>query len=304
MASEQTIQQIQKLLSQLSSEIGVEVARAKHEGAQTQTFDMAAPAQATITHPPVEPKPAVKAVSPLRSTYTVRAGDTIVGIANKLGINFQELIAANPGINPDVIFIGQRLNLSRPSPAEATVALDGQTRVIRCCSPVDPNWPAPVPEHWIVALGYGQIYPPKYVQFAGKLHSGLDLNLAFDGDRGKPVYAIQDGQVGFAKAGKQGSLDGWGSLIAIKHDDGYISRYGHCISISVQAGDTVTQGQQIARIGGEEYGYANHLHFDIGLPGMVKWHAIDTSAYVNQAELDKHCIDPVTYFALRNGKSP
>ena len=308
MPSEQTIQQIQKLLSQLSSEIGVEKAKARLGYEKDNAPARVDPKRAPSSSPPVTTsQPGATAVS----IYRVQQGDTVTAIANSQGVSIARIRELNPNINIDMIYPGQTLVLHRDGhvnsvqqAAEATVALDGDTRIIRCSSPVDPTCSSPIPPKWIVALGYGQIYPAGYGKLSGKLHSGIDLNLAFDGDRGKPVYAIQDGQVGFAKAGKKGDLDGWGSLITIKHDDGYISRYGHCISLRVQAGDTVKAGQMIARIGGEEYGFANHLHFDIGIPGGIRWHAIDWSAFVNQAELDKHCINPVTYFALRNGQSP
>ncbi|MGI6686522.1 MAG: LysM peptidoglycan-binding domain-containing protein [Bacillota bacterium] len=42
--------------------------------------------------------------------YVIRAGDTLVGIANRAGITLRQLLAANPQItDPDVIFIGQSI---------------------------------------------------------------------------------------------------------------------------------------------------------------------------------------------------
>lgn len=301
MSSKDTIKQIRDLLSQLESEIGVE--KAKEVLAATGET-----AQAPKAKPPPKPKSTTSSPSSRSAitVYRVQSGDTLTSISASQGVPIWKIRELNPNINPDMIYPGQTLTLRSDGPvavqaAQATVALDGQTRPIRCVSPVDPNCPSPVPPGWIVALGFGSIYPAGYGNLSGKLHSGLDLNLKFDGDRGKPVYAIQDGQVGFAKAGKKGDLAGWGSLICIKHDDGYVSRYGHTISATVRAGDTVKAGQQIARIGGEEYGFANHLHFDVGRPGMIKWQAIDWSAFVNQAELDAHCIEPHLYYKQRNG---
>jgi LysM repeat protein len=45
------------------------------------------------------------------STYTVIAGDTGNGIAGKLGFSFDQLSAANPGVNWNGLQIGQNLNL-------------------------------------------------------------------------------------------------------------------------------------------------------------------------------------------------
>jgi 3D (Asp-Asp-Asp) domain-containing protein len=45
------------------------------------------------------------------STYKVQKGDSIMRIADKYGIDFQDLLAANKGIVPDRLQIGQVLNL-------------------------------------------------------------------------------------------------------------------------------------------------------------------------------------------------
>src|SRR5690554_4137469 len=39
--------------------------------------------------------------------YTIKAGDTFFQIARTFGISLDALLAANPGVNPDRLFIGQ-----------------------------------------------------------------------------------------------------------------------------------------------------------------------------------------------------
>src|SRR5699024_5264479 len=53
--------------------------------------------------------------------YTVVSGDTMMGIAAKLGVSYNALLAANRNINPDQIHIGQRLRVPTGS-ASAGVA--------------------------------------------------------------------------------------------------------------------------------------------------------------------------------------
>jgi murein DD-endopeptidase MepM/ murein hydrolase activator NlpD len=73
---------------------------------------------------------------------------------------------------------------------------------------------------------------------------------------------------------------GW--AVWINHNDGYQTRYLHLLpgSITVKRGDTVTQGQMIAKVGwsGLERAYkppkdpvaAAHLHFEIRVGGSPR----------------------------------
>ncbi|MBE3580654.1 MAG: LysM peptidoglycan-binding domain-containing protein [Thermoanaerobacteraceae bacterium] len=49
-------------------------------------------------------------VCPPGSTiYTIRAGDTFFSIARRFGISVEDLIRANPGIDPEALLIGQQI---------------------------------------------------------------------------------------------------------------------------------------------------------------------------------------------------
>jgi LysM repeat protein len=52
------------------------------------------------------------------STYTVRSGDTLAGIAAQFGVTLAALQAANPQIsNPNLLFLGQVLYIPGGTPA-------------------------------------------------------------------------------------------------------------------------------------------------------------------------------------------
>ena len=51
-----------------------------------------------------------------KKTYAVKSGDTLSGIAKKLGISMDDLAAANPDVDPTRLQIGQELTLTRPCP--------------------------------------------------------------------------------------------------------------------------------------------------------------------------------------------
>lgn len=65
---------------------------------------------ATTTTPPEEEPEPEPEPSP---TYTVKSGDTLVDIARRKGFSVPELLDANPDIDPNVIRVGQKLNLPR-----------------------------------------------------------------------------------------------------------------------------------------------------------------------------------------------
>jgi len=46
-------------------------------------------------------------------TYTVVSGDTPSGIAEKCGVTTEELLAANPGLDPSAMHVGDVVNIPR-----------------------------------------------------------------------------------------------------------------------------------------------------------------------------------------------
>ena len=72
------------------------------------------------------------------------------------------------------------------------------------------------------------------------------------------MKAAESGKVVYSGSG----LIGYGRLIIIKHNENYLSAYGHNRKILVAEGDQVTKGQQIAKMGTAGDG-GPLLHFEI-----------------------------------------
>lgn len=49
--------------------------------------------------------------SPSSKTHTVRDGETLSTIAKQYGVTLEALKEANPNINPEIIVVGQRINI-------------------------------------------------------------------------------------------------------------------------------------------------------------------------------------------------
>jgi len=90
----------------------------------------------------------------------------------------------------------------------------------------------------------------------GGFHNGLDL----DGDTGNPVRAVRDGTIaGVSNLGKYS----YGKWIAITHNNGLTTLYGHLSAQSVSSGQKVKAGDIIGYMGSTGYSTGSHLHFSV-----------------------------------------
>ena len=85
-------------------------------------------------------------------------------------------------------------------------------------------------------------------------HTGLDIA----NSTGTPIKAAASGTVVFA--GTKGS---YGRMVIISHGNGVQTYYGHCSSLDVSVGQTVSQGQVIAKMGSTGITKGSHLHLEI-----------------------------------------
>jgi len=90
---------------------------------------------------------------------------------------------------------------------------------------------------------------------SGERNNGINIAAV----EGAPIRASAAGTVSYAG----NELRGYGNLVLIKHDDGYVTAYAHAERIVVQRGDTVTKGQVIAYAGSTGDVTTPQLHFEI-----------------------------------------
>ncbi len=86
------------------------------------------------------------------------------------------------------------------------------------------------------------------------LHTGIDLAA----DYGTPIYASADGYVLDAMYDNS-----YGNYVKIQHPDGFVTIYAHCSLLNVKSGETVKQGDVIAKVGSTGASTGNHLHFEM-----------------------------------------
>lgn len=108
-------------------------------------------------------------------------------------------------------------------------------------------WPLPYTRN--ITSGYG----PRW----GSMHTGIDI--AAGGVYGQPIAASDSGVVIWAG----GDSSGYGNYVIIDHGNGYQTLYGHCSSLNVSRGQSVSKGQTIAFVGSTGNSTGPHLHFEI-----------------------------------------
>ena len=106
-----------------------------------------------------------------------------------------------------------------------------------------------------ISQGYGKTKFAKKAYASGK-HNGID----FTGSSGTSILAAANGKVvGTGNLGKYA----YGRWIAIDHDNGIVTLYGHLSSVKVKTGDKVDEGDKIGGMGSSGYSTGTHLHFTV-----------------------------------------
>ena len=100
------------------------------------------------------------------------------------------------------------------------------------------------------------------------IHYGIDLA----SDANVPILSAAPGVVTLAE-----SVEGYGNVVYIYHENGYETRYAHCNVLLVSVGDTISAGQEIARVGSTGNSTGPHLHFEIIKDGIPEDPALHIS---------------------------
>jgi lipoprotein NlpD len=196
------------------------------------------------------------------NTYVVKRGDTLYSIATRHGMDYRELAKLN-GIGRDYrIYPGQVLRLSPNARVASSATMrrpptstSSASATTRPRAPSTPPAAPPIPWRWPVDGGVATL--------TARPNGGHGLTIT--GKLGQEIRAASSGHVVYLGSG----LLGYGQLIIIKHNDAYLSAYGHTQKALVKEGDRVAIGQPIATMGAGPQG-TPMLYFEIrthGTPG-------------------------------------
>ncbi len=220
---------------------------------------------------PYEVKPGQSLRIPGGRYHRVREGETGIAIARAYGTAWSRIVDANALAEPYVLRVGQRLLL--PGDAVATVGtapadIESRARAFqigiddivtgsepaRATTAPMPGAAPPILRATTTATRFawpasGTIVGRFGPQGGGRISQGIDL----DAPAGSPIRASASGTVAYVGSG----VPGYGGLVLLRHEGGWISAYGRIAAPTVKQGEQVRPGQPIAR------GTDTPLHFEL-----------------------------------------
>ncbi len=232
------------------------------------------------------------------TTYVVKSGDTIFGIADQFTIQPETIMWANGRFvedNPDLLRVGQELIILPVDGVYHQVGRGDTVEKIAGAFKVEPaaiidyplnNLDEDDPQievgQWLIVPGGTKPYVARQVvaysgpipqnaskgtgtfgwPASGSISQGYwDRHRAIDISswEGAPVEAADSGYV--VAAGWDDS--GYGRMLVIDHGNGFQTLYAHLKVYYVKVGDSVAKGQRIGEVGVTGNSTGPHLHFEV-----------------------------------------
>ena len=204
----------------------------------------------------------------LDALYAVRPGDTLFGLSRRFGVPVADLAAANAMSAPYSLSLGQRLIVPAVVPATPIDARPDTAPVTADKAEPAPDLPPAArtaeaeaflvdrnasarfdwPLKGAIISSYGQ-------DLDGQRNDGINIAAP----AGTPIRAAASGEVVY----RGDELAGYGNLLLVKHEDGWVSAYAHAGDILVAKGDRVAKGQVVARVGETGAVSSPQLHFEL-----------------------------------------
>jgi len=196
--------------------------------------------------------------------YKWTSKDTLEKVAAKFSVTVDDI----------KLYVGNNLDLSNPviEPGQYVMVPGGSREYMQWVIPEIPRGAAGVATSpffqcdtsgiYYAGSGYF-IWPSAVHTISGNNYWSGHLAIDIGAGMGSPIYAADGGVVVYA-----GWMNGgYGNVVIIDHNNGYVTVYAHLSAIYVNCGNAVPQGTQIGSAGSTGNSTGAHLHFEIRYMG-------------------------------------
>jgi murein DD-endopeptidase MepM/ murein hydrolase activator NlpD len=224
--------------------------------------------QANFLLPPYGVRPGRVLKLPSPGIHVVTGGDTLYGVSRLYGIDMTSLARLNRMKPPYTILVGQKLRLPNNAKAVKVAAVENPIKLKRPAArtpgkkPPAPRKVQPKAEKPPPRSGARFAWPVRgaILSSFGAKKGGLyndGINIA--AKRGEKVRAAENGVVAYAG----NELRGFGNLLLIRHQGGWMTAYAHAEKLLVKRGQTVKRRQVIGYAGSSGSVAKPQVHFEI-----------------------------------------
>ena len=207
---------------------------------------------------------------PPPNDYKVRAGDSISSIAQIFNVSTSKIARLNRLPAPYTIHPGQVIRLpsrsGKTAPIYREAAFKAPQNTIgqsikpnpkpaaKAQKPIFNDPPARSSSKFLKPVNGRTIsdYGPKK---GGQHNDGINIAAP----KGTPIGAAENGVVVYAG----NELRGYGNLVLVRHDGGYMTAYAHMDQINVARGATIARGTKLGTVGSTGSVSSPQLHFEV-----------------------------------------
>lgn len=197
--------------------------------------------------------------------HQLQSGETLYRLSKQYQVPVDAIKRENNIADASDLSVGQMIRIppvqqgdGQPMPVQQASAAPA---VLQTSKPV--TKPLVVAERTVASAPAKEFIWPvngKVISQFGRHPSGLyNDGINIRSQDGAPVKSTAAGEVIYA----DNRLEGYGNLVIVRHNNGWLSAYAHNKDLAVKRGDVVSQGQVIAHVGSTGKVSEPQLHFGL-----------------------------------------